>query len=677
MGDPKRIELADLHTLISPGSRIFLGTGCSEPALLTPELCKHSQSIEDCQFFHFLSISESPLFSEQEPSRFRHNILSIIGNSSIRRAINEGKSDFTPVRSSEMPSLIRGGLLQIDICFLQVSPPDKYGYCSLGINVDINRLVADTAETLIVQINSEMPRTLGDSFIRFENIDYYIEAASPLLSYTNAQPLSSKEYTVKKGGKRANDMQTGEKEEVDHDVVVDPEQIIGQIGKFVIRLIENRSTLNLGLGRLVANIWPFLKSKRDLAIYSEALVLTPAFFDLIDSKVISCKANTYPHIMTSFVLGTPDLYPRVSDNPFFEFHSTEFITAQENIGHNEKLVSIYGAIEVDLTGNVSNHCRSGFYGGSGGELEFLLGSGRSRRGKTIIMIPSTTSDGKRSRIQSMFGRVTIPGFLVDYVVTEWGIARMKGRSVRNRALQLIGVAHPKFRKDLLAQAKDLHYIYPDQRLPTTTNGEVVLYPERYESWLTAKNGEQIFFRPTRPTDEPLLQQLFYKLDENSRIARYLTPKWALSHKDAQSEVVIDYHNRMSMVGVIHPHGREELIAIGSYYKDESGSTNIAEIAVLVSSEYQKMGLGNFLFKRMISIARDNGITGVVGEVLSENQGILNIIRSLPYPLVLEDYGESMEFSLRIDTRTGNRPIKGKTIVHPQDFMDFKNPMRNF
>ncbi|MCF2140600.1 MAG: GNAT family N-acetyltransferase [Candidatus Lokiarchaeota archaeon] len=628
---PKPLKLNELTNLIKPGYRIFLGTGCSEPVIISKELVRKKYRWFDCRLIHYLTLSDLKYFSENHSTHFRHQTLSIIASELMRKAVNQGKSDFVPIKSSDIPRLLKKGAIPIDLAFLQVSPPDKYGYCSLGINVDINYTVAKTAKKLVFQINRNMPYTSGNSCIRFDDADYYIEHNTSLLEY----PMGLK-FTL-------------ERHKTDQNIKQNfSEKIMKKIGFYVARLIEDESTLNVGLGKLPPLIWKYLESKRDLAIYSEVLVLNHEFFDLLEKGVISCSKNIYTHIMTSFAVGSEKYYSKLNRNPFFEFHPTEFITNIHNIARNNKPCSIYSAIAVDLTGQITNHLSNSFYSGIGGELDFIQATALNPQGKTIIILPSTTKKCDISRIVPLVVRSSIPASDVHYVVTEWGIARLAGRNIRERALQLIGIAHPKFRKELLNEAKRMHLIYEDQILPTSIDGHIALYPNKYEWLYETPQHEFIEFRPVKPTDESLLQDFFYHLDETSRRLRFLVPKKIFPHEQTQLEVNIDYYNTMVIIGLIGDEDREEekkIICAGSYYREISGNTNWAEMATVVSNKWQRKGIGTHIFKRLIEIAIENGVTGFYGEISPQNTAILAILNKLPYEVKVKTQSDLIEFRI--------------------------------
>ena len=612
----KEIKPDGLSRIIQPGSRIFIGSGCSEPLILTGELIKKKWRYVDCEIIHFLSLSNSKFFDEKNPSLFRHICL-FIGGPSIREAVNQGKADYVPIALSDIPRIFKLGRMHADVALIQVSPPDKFGFCSLGINVDVNRTLAKEAKIVIAQINPQMPRTMGDSFIFMRNIDYFVYHDSPLIEF-KYPPMDERS---------------------------------DKIGEYIARLVENGSTLQFGIGSIPNAALSHLKDKKDLAIYSE--VLSDSAIDLIDSDVVNCSKNQYPHVMTSFVMGSRRLYDFIDGNPFIKFHPTEFINDIFNIAKNTKQVSINAALSVSITGQVnSDSIGETFYSGIGGQVDFTRGAAMSRGGKPIICVPSTTADGKKSRIVATLdpgAGVVITRSDVHYIVTEYGIAFLHGRSIRNRVLQMIGIAHPKFRQELLEKAKNMHYIYEDQMLPLTQDGIVIIYPDKYESFFTTtKSKEKIFFRPTKPTDERLLQDLYYKLSTDDRILRFFAPRKAFPHQETQPKVNIDYETSFMLFGIIGDEDNEQIIAAGSFYLDRS--TNMAEIAFTVTEEYRGKGLTKYMLNRLIEIAQEKGISGFIGEILAQNYPMMHIIKTNPFKVEFRSYGDSFEFSFKFQDR---------------------------
>ncbi|MBD3353788.1 MAG: GNAT family N-acetyltransferase [Candidatus Lokiarchaeota archaeon] len=621
----KEIKPEDLNKIIKPGYRIAVGSACSEPLLLTNKLLQEKEwNLPDVQICHFFTLSNHKFYSETTPTRFRHNTLSIIGSEQMRVAINQGKSDFTPINTSEIPRMLKGKRYKIDVALIQVSPPDKNGYCSLGINVGINRTMTDSARIIVAHINPNMPRTMGNSFILFKDIDYYVYEKAPLM-------------------------------QVRFD---NTDEIINRIAKYVARLIENGSTLNIGLGK-IAYALPFALLKagtKNLAIYSE--VLYDSVMDLVENGNINCSKNYYPHCMTSFILGSKEFYEFVDDNPFIEFHSTEFLLNIENIVKNNKLCSVYSAMSVDLFGQTSNHLKHVLYSGVGGQADFTYGASKIERGKSIIAIRSITKGGY-SRILPVLpsGLVALRSIDVHYVVTEWGIAQLHGKTVRERVLQMIGVAHPQFRQDLLNKAKKMHLVYEDQEIPTTQDGVVVICPDIEWDFRTKSKGV-IHFAPVKPTDERMIQDLYYSLSESDRVMRFFSPQKIFSHKETQSRIMCDYNTNMVIVGIVgNKEEDQRIVAAGAYYLVPN--TNLVEFSVTIHEDYRKQGLGRHILNKIIEIAQEKGYEGIVGDVYVDNIAMLQILNTLPYDVVFtsdEDDSESLQFQFLFKSKKNKERI---------------------
>lgn len=611
----KKIPLDSLTKIIKPGQRIFIGTGCSEPQTLTAELIRKQFKIADCEIIHFLTLGKNQFFSELEPSLFRHNALFI--GKAMREAVREGKSDYTPIMLSSIPPLIESGRKHIDVALIQVSTPDKYGWVSLGINVDINKPVVENADIVIAQINSQMPRTNGDTYVHMSQIDYFIKKDEPLI-------------------------------EAQYDEEIN--EISQKIGKYISRLIENGSTIQMGIGQVPNAVVQFLMDKKDLSVYSE--VFSDGIIDLVEAGVINAEnlRSRRSKIMTSFVMGSKRLYEWVDNNPFVEFRPTSYINNILNIAQNEKQVSINAALTVDLTGQVnSDSIGNIFYSGIGGQADFERGAALSHGGKPIMALHSVTNDGMKSRIVPVLEEgagVVLPRGDVHYVVTEYGYANLHGKTIRERALLLIGISHPKFREHLLEEAKRLHYIYPDQILPKTQDGVVVLYPELYESDFVTKNEETVHFRPVKFTDERMIQELYYSLSMDDRILRFFSPQKSFSHKTTQPKVAVDYETVMGIVGIHGEEGKEEIVAAGSYYLDQN--TNMAEIAFTVKEDWRNNGLTRRVIEILVRIGQEKGIAGFNGEVLPDNKPMIHILQTLPFLVHFKDYEGEMMFSFTFE-----------------------------
>ena len=610
----KEIIPKDLEKIIKPGNKIYLGSGLSEPIVLTQELTKDQWRWNDCVIYHYYTISNQEFYRMKVPSEFRHNTLSIIGSPKMRDAINDGKADYTPISGSEIPKLLRNSIIQIDVALIQVSPPDRFGNCSLGINVDVNKTVVDVAKVIVAQINPKMPRTMGDSYIPISKIDNFLFLETDLMEYNCGS------------------------EEIDEEM-----EQTQKIAKFIAHLIDNGSTINLGVGKIPTLVPEYLTEKKDLAFYSEMLPESVMHLIEHENKPVTCKMNTYPHIMTSMALGTQKFYDYLDGNPFFEFRSTEYISNILRIAQNKKLISIYAALAVDLVGQVTNHKKAMLYSGMGSEPEFITGSSLSKGGKIIIALRSITKEGK-SAIKSILTNqpVCVDAYQVQYIITEWGIANLYGKTTRERVLQMIGIAHPKFRKKLLQEAKQHKIIYEDQKIPETKDGIVVVYPEIKWDYHIRNTKKIIQFRPAKPTDERLVQDFYYRLSPEDRMKRFFSARENFPHKQTQLAIVCNYQESMYIIGFTGTEENKNIVAAGTYKLEEN--TGFAEMALTVDSDYRKIGLGKYITLKLVELAQQAQIKGLSGYVLGTNGDMLGLLKSLPYQVVFKTEGSETRFS---------------------------------
>jgi acyl-CoA hydrolase/GNAT superfamily N-acetyltransferase len=597
-------------THIRPGSRIFIGTGCAVPSLLVKTLETIGSKLRDTEIMHILTVGDTPYTNERFSDNFRCNAFFIGQNT--RSAIAEGRADYTPVFLSDLPQLFSNGTIPIDVALIQVTPPDEHGFCCLGISVDVVKSAAESATVVIAEVNPQMPRTWGNSLISIDTIDVLVENDTPLPEVVSPPP----------------------------------DEIAERIAKNISRYIEDGSTIQMGIGTIPEAITRFLKDKKDLGVHSE--MISDGVVDLWEAGVITNRRKTIHQgkIIATLAMGTKKLYDFVNNNPSVEFHPSEYVNNPYIISLNDRMVALNSALEIDLTGQVTAESLGHlFYSGIGGQADFMRGAAKSNRGKPIIALPATAKNGTISRIvphlSEAAGVVTSRGD-VHYVVTEYGVASLHGKSIRERAIALINIAHPAFRDKLLKFCKLRCYVYPDQVLPKND----IPYPEELEVTKYFDQDIEIFFRPVKQTDEPLMKEFFYSFSDKSFYQRFFTHQVAMPHSKLQHLVNPDYDEEMAITGLIQKEGRNYIIAVGRYYLDRS--TNMAEIAFIVHDDYQQKGIGTFLLQYLIEIAKKRGIKGFKAEILSENMVMLHVIHKCGYPVQSKLEEDSYVISIIFD-----------------------------
>ncbi len=576
-------------SLIPRGAKIFVGSACGEPQYLVRGLAERAATLADSEILHILTLGVAPYADEQFSRVFRHNAFFIGDNT--RRAVAEGRADYTPVYLSELPALFRCGRVRVDAALVQVTPPDRHGYVSLGVSVDVTRAAVESARVVIAEVNPSMPRTLGDSFVPVDRIDALVEHPSPVIEY----------------------------------VPPTPGETAGRIGRNIARLVDDGATIQIGIGAIPNAAARALRDKQDLGVHTE--LFSDWLLDLVRAGAVTNRRKSlHPgRVVASFCMGSRELYDFVDNNPMVELRSSEYTNDPFVIARNDHMVAINTALEVDLTGQVcSDSLGHRFYSGIGGQVDFIRGAARSRGGRPIIALPSTARDGTISRIVPQLspgaGVVTTRAS-ARYVVTEWGCADLHGRTIRERAMALIQIAHPGFRKELLEAAKRLHYVYPDQIISPALD----LYPEQYEV-RERIDGRDVLLRPLKPTDEPLLKDLFYALSDESVYRRYFAAVRYMPHEKRQQELDLDYDARMAIAAVVAPAGVEEMIGLARYELDPS--TGYGDAAFLVRDDWQGKGVGWALVRHLIDVARDRGVRGITATVMPDNRAMLHLFHKL-------------------------------------------------
>ncbi len=573
---------------IRRGDRVFIGSACGEPQALVRAMVEVAGSLVDTEVIHVLTLGVAPYADPQYAPNFRANAF-FIGNS-VREAVNQARADYTPIFLSQVPSLFKSRHMEVDTALIMVSPPDEHGFCSLGVSIDITKAAVESARYVIAQVNSFMPRTLGDCMVNVSDIDSLVEHNEPLLEW----PMH------------------------------EPDDIMKRIALNIARLVPDGATLQLGIGRIPNAVVTALTEKHDLGIHTE--MFSDGVMNLAEAGVITGKRKTLNpgKIVGSFAAGSHKLFEWLNNNQIVEMHPSDYTNNPFIISQHDNMVAINSALEVDITGQVvADSLGQHFYSGIGGHADFIRGSALAKGGKPIIAMPSTahTPDGVRSRITAILeegaGVVTTRGD-THYVVTEYGAAFLHGKTMRERAMSLISIAHPDFRSELLHAAKRRHIVYPDQIMPPSRKP----YPAELEETITLADGSTVLSRPIKPSDEPMMKEMFYSFSEQTVYLRYHGQLKSMPHNKLQVFCNVDYDTEMAIVGVAGPPGREEVIAVARYMTDPAKSS--AELAFVVADAWQRKGLGTYLFRRLLTIAQQEGIRRYQADVLIENSGMLKI-----------------------------------------------------
>ncbi|MBI5488283.1 MAG: GNAT family N-acetyltransferase [Deltaproteobacteria bacterium] len=591
---------------VRPGDHVFVGTACATPRTLVRALENLDRPLDDVQLVHFLTTGAVELGPDGPRTRFGHTVF-FVGSDS-RELVRQGRADYVPVSLARVPELIESGRIKIDVALIQVSPPDEHGFVSLGVSVDVVHAAVRKARTVIAEVNPRMPRTMGDSFVPAERIAAFVPVDNPVIEYVHAPA----------------------------DAVAE------RIARYVARIIDDGSTLQIGLGRVPNEMLKYLTHRRDLGIHSD--VITDPLVDLIERGVVTGRNKSlHPgKIVASWCMGTERLYRMLDRNPLFSLHPIEYVSDPEVLARNRKFASVTQAFAVDLTGQVcADQFQGEFYGGVAAQADFLRGAAASPGGKPILCLPSTTDDGKTSRIRPVLQAgeaATIPRSDVHYVVTEWGSAYLFGKSIRDRALALLEIAHPSFRPALLAEAKRLGYLRPDQTLKSS-----VAYPEEEEREVTLKGGRRVLLRPARASDVNGVQDIFYKMGEHDVYTRFFTRLKSLSVSTAEHLCNVDYVNEMAFVAV---HGdAEETSIVGSSCYYVNHTTNLAEVAYMMRPEWQGCGLGSALHRRMVEYAQAKGLRGFTADVLVENVRMRRLFENVSPNVAVERDGDVFEIRM--------------------------------
>jgi acyl-CoA hydrolase/GNAT superfamily N-acetyltransferase len=601
-----------VFSVIHPGNRIFIGTGCGEPQCLVHALIEyvrsHPKAFFDAELLQVWTLGVAPYADEKFKDNFRSNSF-FIGNNT-RDAVNKGLADYTPVFLSQVPGLFQKRLVPIDVALIQTSLPDEYGFMSLGISVDIVKAAAEAATYIIAQVNPRMPRVLGETFINIKDVHFIVPCDEPLLEY--------------------------------EDTVAD--DISQKVGTYVSRIVQDGDTIQVGYGSIPNAILAHLKNKKHLGVHTE--LLTDGIVQLMRDHVIdnTRKELNRGKTVAAFSMGKRSTYDFLHDNPAIEFRPVNYTNNPTVLARQKNMTAINSALEIDLTGQATAESLGRlFYSGIGGQADFMRGAILSPGGKTILAIQSTAEKETVSRIVPFLKEgagVTLSRGDIHYVVTEYGIAYLHGKNIRERAMDLIAISHPKFRGWLIEQAKERGLIYKDQAFIPGVQGE---YPEELETYRTTRTGLDLMLRPVKLSDEHLLKDFFYSLSNDSMYKRFISTRTDMHHERLQPFVVIDYAKEMMILAVIKQDQTELIVGMAQYLIDERNHT--AEVAFVVRDDHQGKGIGAALLTYVTYLARKSGLLGFTAAVLMENRQMLQLFEKMGFNIEKHSEGGMYELTM--------------------------------
>jgi acyl-CoA hydrolase/GNAT superfamily N-acetyltransferase len=597
----KRRDAKDAINLIRPGQRVFIGSACGEPQHLVTALSDKSGVFTDLEIVRLLSLERTPLTLIADKTKGQAlNVRSFYLGSAKTKALAENKRFITPMNLSAIPRLFKTRQMPIHVALIQTTPPDDFGWMSLGVSVDITLAAAMSADLVIAQVNPRMPRILGQSFLHVNDVDVIVEHEEELLSIDELPEMEQANI----------------------------------IGKLIARLIDDGSTIQIGLGVTSQATLLALQNKNDLGVHSQ--YMTDEMMRLVSMGVITNRKKGYNDgkLVASSAIGSELLYEFLHDNPSVDFRPSDYVNDPAVIARHRKMVSMNVAMTMDLTGQVAaDALQHTYFSGVTGISDFVRGAAMSEGGKSIIMLISTTRDNKSRIVPSLDDTaVVVPRGDVQYVVTEYGVFNMFGKSLQERALGMISIAHPDFREELFHEAKKMGLLGEERNLTDIMQG---IYPFQLEEVLTIDN-EEITVRPSKPVDERRIQEHFYNLEPEDIISRFFHEKNSFVRKDIEDLLEADYVKDLTLIAVTGEFGFGRVIAVGEYLLNPS--SNMAEVAFTTHKKYQGKGLGRLIMKKLAQAAREKGIAGLFAYTSTQNKRMVNLFKTLPYKIktVFED-----------------------------------------
>lgn len=610
----KRLKASEAIKRIRSGQRIFIGSACGEPQELVRALNETGGGLTGLELVRLMSF-ETPAMADlyRKAEMYSRNVRIIYLGAARAGSMTPIRRFITPLNLSEVPDLFLSRKLPIDVALIQTSPPDDFGWMSLGVSVDVTLAAANSADIVIAQVNPRMPRVLGQSFIHMNDVDIIVEHEEDVIT---VPPQTQSDAT-------------------------------SRIGEHIARLIEDGATLQIGLDAASKAALNALSDKNDLGIHSQ--YITDDIMHLYSMGIINNqkKGLNEGKIVASAAIGSTNLYEFINDNPAVDFHPSNYVNDPFIISQHHRMTSMNTAHAIDLTGQVTAESSARtYFTGITGISDFVQGSRRSAGGKSIMILLSTSEDGSQSRIVPNLddAACVVPRGDAQYVVTEYGVVNLFGKSLQERAMAMIEIAHPDFRQELFDAAKERGLIGTDRSLGEAVRG---VYPVWMEEVMETE-GISVTIRPSKPVDDRRIQEHYYNLEKEDVLSRFFNQKTIFGLPETEQRSKIDYIKDMTILALVGEFGFGRVIAVGeSMYMPE---LNMSEVAFSVNRKYQGKGIARRVIAKLAKAAKENGIAGLIAYTNPQNKKMVNLFRSLPYPVKTQFGSEGLKLECYFDDR---------------------------
>ncbi len=585
----------DVLKKIEPGMSIFLGTGAAEPRTMVKRLMAEDRAnLTDLELIQLVSFGDA--ISLESLNSQKHRLKTFFSGWIASEAIIEGRVDHIPSRFADIPGLIRSGKVNIDVAFIQITPPTQSGYCSLGIGVDVARRAIEQANYVVGEINTQIPFTYGDTFVHVSEFDALVEGVDPPFLFPR----------------------------------MEINETFDRVAANVASVIEDGSCMAFSIGPLFDALCKQMINRKHLGIHSP--FITDSMMDLINSgAVTNRRKGTYRgRSLVSYAFGTQELMSWLDRNPLVEFQGIEQVFSPVHIAGNDHFMAVVHARKVDVTGRVALHAGKGNIAhGPAEAADFVNGAEMSKGGLTIMALPSRNLEGKSNILLSLgdFPNQFNSRESVDMVVTDYGVASLRGRTVRERCQALIEVAHPDDREGLVEKAKENRILYPDQ-IYLRESSE--LYPTDIGATHTFKGGIKVRFRAIKPSDEEEMRRLFYRFSDETVYYRYFSPIKTMPHSKMQEYVHVDFSKALSIVGLVGKSGSGRVIAEGRFARRDDKP--YGDVAFVVDEAYQGLGIASDIFKMLIKHAKERGLKGMTADVVASNRSMMKVLEKSGLPV---------------------------------------------